>query len=187
MAARREEIRVERLGPERRADFFRLHSPENGEGWCCCAGWWTETWDGWGDRSAEENRALRESLFDRGEWDGYLLYVDGEAAAWCQAGPRDRLGKLVRQFELAPDRGAWAITCFVVAPRFRRRGLARRLLLAILDDLPARGARSVEAFPRRAAAEPGEMWTGPEALFLAAGFTPVKEAGARRVLSLPLP
>lgn len=187
MAARREEFRVERLGPARRADFFRIHSPENGEGWCCCVAWWTDSWEGWGERSAEENRALRESLFDRGEWDGYLLYANGEPAAWCQAGPRDRLAKLARQFELAPDPGAWAITCFVVAPLFRRRGVARRLLFAILEDLPSRGATSVEAFPRREATEPGEMWTGPEALFLEAGFTPVKEAGARRVLSRPLP
>lgn len=182
VAARQGAYRVERLGPSGRADFFRLHSPENGEGWCCCTAWWTETWDGWGERTEAENRALRESLFDRGEWDGYLLYAGDEPVGWCQAGPRDRLAKLVAQFGRPPDPGAWAVTCFVVAPPFRRRGAARALLRGVLRDLAERGAARVEAFPRPGAAEPGEMWTGPEALYLEAGFTPIARSGGRVIL-----
>jgi GNAT superfamily N-acetyltransferase len=176
-------MRVERLGPSTSADFFRLHSPENGEGWCCCAAWWTATWEGWGERTAEENRGLRERLFDRGEWDGYLLYAGDVPVGWCQVGPRDRLAKLVAQFRRPPDPDAWAVTCFVVAPGHRRRGVARTLLREVLRDLAARGARRVEAYPRRGAAEPGEMWTGPEALFREAGFSPVAEANGRVVLA----
>ncbi len=185
MSAARVEVR--RLDASRRADFWRVHCEANGEGWCCCTAWWVPTWEGWGNRSATENRALRESLFDRGEFDGYILYEDGTPVAWCQAGPRDRLGKLARQFGLAPDPGTWAMTCFVVPPPWRRKGYAARLLREATADMGARGARRVEAFPKRGEGlEPGALWNGPEAMFLAAGFRVVRDDPVRPVLALDL-
>jgi ribosomal protein S18 acetylase RimI-like enzyme len=162
---------VRRYDPLRRDDFFRLHCDRNDAGWCHCVAWWVPTWDEWGQRSAEDNRLLREELLERGEYDGYLLYVDREPAGWCQTGPRDRLLKLVRQFRLDPSPGTWAITCFLIAPRHRRRGLARFLLHEVLKDLPARGATRVEVYPRRGTrADALDLWTGPEPLFVQAGF-----------------
>lgn len=106
--------------------------------------------------------------------------------AWCQVGPRDRLEKLVRTYELAPDPGAWAITCFVVAPEERRRGRAHALLRAALEDLRGRGVRRIEAFPRRLATEAGELWTGPEPMFRDAGFEVWRDDPERPVLALEL-
>jgi GNAT superfamily N-acetyltransferase len=124
----------------------------------------------------EMNQALRQSLFERGQDDGYLLYTNGEPAGWAQVGPRDRLEKLVREYGCDPDPGAWAVTCFLLAPQLRRQGLARRLLGAILSDLPERGARSVEAYARRGVGLDAEdVWTGPEALFLEAGFLLIQD------------
>ncbi len=180
-------VEIVRLDAARRADFHRVHSEEHGCGWCCCIAWWVPTWDGWDQRTGAENRALREDLFDRGEYDGYLLYVDGAPAGWCQAGPRDRLTKLVRQYRLPPDPGAWAVTCFQVLPPFRRRGLAARLLAGVLEDLRARGVARVEAFPKRTPMnDPLDLWTGPEAMFLATGFKPIREEDRGPVLSLDL-
>jgi GNAT superfamily N-acetyltransferase len=186
MSARRETIRVERLDASRRADFFRVHAPEHGEGWCCCVAWWTPSWEGWSERSAEENRALREELFDRGEHDGYLLYAEDRPVAWCQVGPRDRLPKLVRRFGLEPDPGAWAVTCFVILPSHRRRGLSRTLLEAVLRDIPSRGAERIEAYPRRDASDAGDLWTGPERIFLDTGFVEIGRHEGRAILSKSL-
>jgi len=180
------ELTVLRVDASRRADFFDLHSEKNGEGWCCCVAWWVPTWDGWGDRTREENRAFRESLFDRGEYDGYLLYRGAEPIGWCQAGPRDRLAKLAAQYGLDPDPGAFAITCFVIAPPWRRKGMARILLSKVAEDLARRGARRIEAFPRRGASAEGEMWTGPEALYHAEGFRCVREDPRRPVFAMDL-
>jgi ribosomal protein S18 acetylase RimI-like enzyme len=175
------------MDASRRADFFRLHSAERGGGWCFCVAWWVPTWDGWGERTAEENRRLRESLFDRGELDGYLAYEGDAPVGWCQVGPRDRLVKLARQMRLEPEPAAVAISCFHVAPAHRRRGVARRMLDEVLRDLRARGVRRVEAFPRRGADLPeDDLWTGPEALFCAAGFTIARDDPARPVLALDL-
>lgn len=180
-------IEVHRLDAARRGDFLRLHSEENGAGWCRCVAWWVAGWEGWGERTSEENLRLREGLFARGAKDGYLLYVDGAPAAWCQASPRDELPGIRADFELEPDPGAWAVSCFFVAPGHRRRGLARRLLEAVLDQLRGLGATRVEAYPRITdSEEAGELWNGPEAMFRALGFETALEGERRRVLARAL-
>jgi len=176
---------VRRFEAALRDDFYRLHSEANEAGWCFCVAWWVQTWAGWSDRGAEQNRQLREALCDQGEYDGYLLYADGAPAGWCQAGPRDRLTKLVRQLALAPDPAAWAITCFQIAPARRRQGLASFLLGEVLRDLRGRGVRRVEAFPKRGPSlEVDELWNGPESMFRTAGFAVVRDDPRRPVLAI---
>ena len=175
-----------RLSAAARADFLRIHDDEHDAGWCHCVAWWVETWNGWGDRTADQNRALRGDLFARGEYDGYLLYERGDPIGWCQVGPRDRLRKLALQMRLESDPFTWAITCFVVVPSARRRGVATRLLSEVLRDLPSRGARRVEAYTRRSADEEAELWNGPEAMFRAAGFELVEDLEPRAVFALEL-
>ncbi len=177
---------IHRFDPNRRVDFFRLHG-ELCNGGCYCVAWWVPTWEGWGAHAPAQNRQLRESLLAQGEYDGYLLYLGGEPVGWCQAGPRDRLTKLVHQFGLAPDPTTWAITCFLIAPGWRRRGLASALLEAVLRDLRARGVRRVEAYPKRGAAlDTLDLWNGPEAMLRAAGFSVAQDDPVRPVLALEL-
>ena len=179
--------KVIRFGPDNRADFYSVHCAHNRAGWCFCVAWWVPTWDGWGERSAADNRSLREDLLGRGEYDGYLLFVDGKPAGWCQVGQRDRLAKLTKQFGLVSDPETWAITCFLIAPAYRRQGLADFLLSAVLDDLPGRGARRVEAFPRRGKdMDDLDMWNGAEDMFLKAGFQVVLDDPQRPVLAKDL-
>ena len=164
-------IRIERFDKNCRADFFELHSEKNGGGWCYCVAWWVDTWENWGQRTASENRRYREGLLDEGNYDGYLAYILDKPVGWCQVGPRDRLKKLVRQFDLKPDPDAWAITCFHIAPAYRRQRLASYMLKAVLDDLSNRGIKKVEAFPRHDnSAADDDLWTGPKKMYLKAGF-----------------
>lgn len=149
--------------------------------------WWVPTWEGWGERTAAENAALREALCDAGEYDGYLAYDGDEPVGWCQVGPRDRLEKLVRQLGLDPDPATWAVTCFLVAPSHRRGGVARALLRHALDDLRASGVARVEAYPRGGeAVEPEDMWTGPAGLYLREGFARVGDTPRGPVLARAL-
>jgi GNAT superfamily N-acetyltransferase len=179
--------RVERFGPATREDFRRLHSDVNGAGWCRCVAWWVPTWDRWGERSAQENAALREELCDAGEYDGLLAYDGGgDPVGWCQLGPRDRLEKLVRQFEFEPEPGTWAVSCFLVAPSQRGRGVASALLEAAIGAARAEGADMLEGYPRTAADDAGELWTGPERLFVRAGFTHFRDVLPRRMYRLGL-
>ena len=70
--------RVERLTSDNEADFFRLHGDPDSAGWCWCVAWWTDSWEGFGDRTSRQNRQLRDSLLARDERDGYLLYDGGD-------------------------------------------------------------------------------------------------------------
>ena len=173
--------RVERFRPELRGDFDRLHSDANGAGWCRCVAWWVPSWDGWGERTAAENAALRDELCNAGEYDGLLAFAGDEPVGWCQLGRRDRLEKLVHQLELDPSPETWAVTCFLVAPHARGRGVARALLDAAIDTARAGGAVRLEGYPRRGITDTDDAWTGPERLFETHGFAAVREAGPRSV------
>jgi GNAT superfamily N-acetyltransferase len=180
-------ISIHRFSAEHEQGFWRIHDESHGCGWCACAAWWVPTWEGWSERTAEQNRSLRRSLIDSGEYDGYLIYLDDRPAGWCQAGRRDRLTKLVDQFELVPDADTWAITCFLILPEWRGRGLAGKLLSGVLDDLAQRGALRVEAYPRRGSGlDAQDLWNGPESTYLQAGFSVVRDDPRRPVLALEL-
>lgn len=175
------------LHDSRREDFYRVHSEANGANWCYCVAWWVPTWEGWAQRTAEENRALRERLFQQGQYDGYLLYLDGNPVGWCQCGPRDHLPKVLRQYKLTPDRRIWAITCLLIAPRHRKRGLTHRFLAEVLEDLRTRGITYVQAFPSRDRDLPDEdIWTGPETAFQKAGFVLERDDSKQPVYSTQL-
>jgi GNAT superfamily N-acetyltransferase len=104
-----------------------------------------------------------------------------------QVGPRDRLPKLTWQFALAPDPTVWAITCLLLVPPYRHKGLAHRFLGAVLADLRERGIRRVEAYPRVGdGLDDGDVWNGPEALYLSAGFVLQQEVERRRVYAKEL-
>lgn len=179
-------VTVKRLAFELEGDFRRIHSDATGNGLCHCVAWWVPNWDGWGGRTREQNAALREKLFSDGVHDGYLIYSSGELAGWCQAWRRDAFTKLAEQFGAASDDDAWMIGCILILPEFRARGIARGALSLIIDDLKLRGARTIDAYPKRGAAEPEELWNGAESTYVGLGFSVVREDAKRPVLRLKL-
>jgi len=180
-------VEVARLDRSRQADFHAVHEDSGEGGWCYCVAWWVETWSGWMERTAEQNRALRQELLDRGEEDGYLAYVSGAPVGWCQVVQRDRLTKLVSQYRRPPDPAVWAVTCFLILPDWRRKGVAARLLRGVIEDLRRRGVLLVEGYPRCGACLPdGEAWTGTESLFREAGFQHAERGPAGPIYRLAL-
>jgi hypothetical protein len=159
------------------ADFETLLSKPP-EGWCWCVAWEVPTWDGWGDRSAEENEALRKALWLKGEFDGYVIYENAQPIGWVRVGPTSRWPKLAtsRGMELRDD--LFIFTCFGMRPEKRGRGLMRDAVSQVLGNLSRRGIKEVAAIPKKtsgARVEDGEVWNGPEGLFKALGFRPVRE------------
>lgn len=169
------------FGPAGTQDFFSLHSTPPGE--CFCVFWWQEPGDDWSKVTAAENRAKREGLLARGEYDGYLAYADGRVVGWCQVGPRDRLGHLARRMKPDADAKVWAISCFYILPEMRRHGVATKLLDHALQELKAKGARVVQAYPRRGPLlTVDDMWNGPEPMLARAGFIVVRDDPERPIL-----
>jgi hypothetical protein len=99
-----------------------------------------------------------------------VLEVDGEPTAYCQFGPlsayprAQRVRDLYRQLPASPLPAV--ITCIATTAAARDQGHARRLVLAVVDDLGGRGFSAVEAYPEpeqrpdaTSAASP-EFWVG---------------------------
>ena len=177
-------IKVTRLSQATEAEFARLHCDASGNGWCHCVAWWVPTWDGWGERTAAANATLRQRLFRDGVHDGYLIYADGKLSGWVQAWKRDAFVKLAAQFGVAASDDAWMIGCVLILPEFRAQGVAREALTQIVADLRLRGARSIDAFPKRGANDAGELWNGAESTYLRLGFAVVRDDPKRPLLRL---
>ena len=181
------DLHVEPLTAARIPDFFRIHCDRLDTGWCYCVAWWVPDWDSFANRSAEENLAERERLFDQGQFDGYLLYDGEEVVAWAQVGLRDRLPKLRTSFGLDPDAEVYALSCILVRPDRRGQGMARTLLQGILGQLRGRGIRRLQAFPKNHdELDALEVWTGPRSLYLRAGFRQVRQGEVRSVYEIDL-
>lgn len=80
-----------------------------------------------------------------------VLEMDGEAAAYCQFGPlsayprAQTLRNLYPKLPSAPLPAV--ITCIATTASARGRGVARKLVMAVVEDLAARGFSAVEAYP----------------------------------------
>lgn len=102
-----------------------------------------------------------------------VLLLDDEPAAYAQFGPLSAYPRALRVRELypqLPDSPLPAvITCIAVTKTARRRGLARRLVEAVCDDLARRGFAAVEAYPE-AGATPDETSAASPAFWVACGF-----------------
>lgn len=80
-----------------------------------------------------------------------VLEADGQPAAYCQFGPLSAYPRAQRVRELYPKLPSSplpaVITCIATTPAARGQGLAKQLVLAVVDDLTGRGFSAVEAYP----------------------------------------
>jgi GNAT superfamily N-acetyltransferase len=72
-------------------------------------------------------------------------------------------------------RSVIGVSCFVIAPPFRRHGVAGALLDRVIADAPARGAAWIEGYPHN---EPkpddASHFRGARSMYDARGFQPVE-------------
>jgi ribosomal protein S18 acetylase RimI-like enzyme len=80
-----------------------------------------------------------------------VLEADGEPVAYCQFGPLSAYPRAQRVRDLYPRLPSAplpaVITCIATTPVARGQGLAKRLVLAVVEDLTGRGFSAVEAYP----------------------------------------
>src|SRR5262249_728963 len=98
------------------------------------------------ERGWRETRAAMADRFRACTTFGYLAYVDGRPAGWVNASLRSEYGLYcdVVLNGLAPT-SVIGVSCFVVAPPFRRHKIAPALLDRATADGAARGASGIEA------------------------------------------
>lgn len=176
------EIIIKPLNQTLRADFFRLHSKETGCDWCNCTAWWVPTWEEFSENSRETNLKVREDLFKKNCSDGFLFYKDNQVIGWCQCFQRDAFAKLVKQYSLEPDKEIFALTCMKIHPDYRKQGLSHKFLELIIEHLKEKGIKLLQGFPKSGSSfEDGDVWTGPESIFIKAGFKKIQSQATQPV------
>lgn len=137
----------------------------------------------------EGDRALGAARRARGD----------ETVGWLHAAPRHKLPHCFERLRIdpppidVPPHDAAVIVCFVVAPAWRRRGVATALLDGALADLTARGIAIVDAFPFKAgdSVAATDHYHGPASLYASRGFVPIAETPdvtvVRKRLAAPAP
>ena len=79
-------------------------------------------------------------------------------------------------------RSVIGVSCFVIAPPFRRHGVASALLDRVIADASARGAVWIEAYPRNNPDESDAAhFRGPRSMYDARGFEPQTATSTFRV------
>ena len=125
--------------------------------------------------------ALKEQVRRNDPSPGLIAYLDGEPAGWVAVEPRRNYPTLLHSTVVAgavseapDDPSVWAIVCFVVPIRFRRRGISTALARAAADWATSHGARVIEGYPVDVALRPkassADLYHGTVSAFAAAGF-----------------
>ena len=102
-----------------------------------------------------------------------VLELDGDAVAYCQFGPLSAYPRAQTVRDLYPKLPSAplpaVITCIATTPPARDQGLAKRLVVAVVEDLAGRGFSAVEAYPEPGAS-PDETSAAYPPFWQACGF-----------------
>lgn len=114
---------------------------------------------------------------------GLLALVDGVVAGWSRVVPRASLPGIVENRALArllDDAGdaSWWVSCFVVRPEHRGRGIGVALLRGATEWAFQHGASLVDGHPvdvdtLRGSPAPSAIFTGTVSMFERAGFSEI--------------
>lgn len=174
-------VTIVKLSPTLREDylsFFDHDAFADNPRWASCYCYFNHAphdSERWKDRTAEQNRQAVAGMIARQALQGYLAYVGEKPVGWCNANLHSSYTSLDDEI---PDREhVGAIVCFVVAKAHRGRGIARRLLEAACEGFRQEGIDVIEAYARNDTRDEAANHHGPLALYLSAGFKPVRENG----------
>jgi GNAT superfamily N-acetyltransferase len=151
------------------------------------AGCWCQAWRG---TAAAYGLPSGTSRPDTLRWQlgaqvptGFLAYLDGEPAGWCGVAVRTETPRLrtSRTIPAIDDAPVWSIGCLKVRVGYRRKGIARALLAAVVEAAREAGVPGVEAYPIDPAGsrvDVGLAFVGLASMFDDAGFRRVLETDA---------
>ena len=159
-------------------------------GGCWCMHWRVERGGkAWDNLKGDPNRRSLKALVETGEVYAILASLGDLPVGWCSFGPATSFPRLKNSRALARPRsdGVWSVICFYIPSKYRRLGLATRLLGAARERAFALGASEVEGFPvdpqsPEIPVPAAFAWTGVTAMFDAAGFRPVPRPDRARVI-----
>ncbi len=148
--------------------------------YCMSPHWSTELhsekeWE-YSEAGAVRNRRYAEEYIKKGIMQGYLAYSEGKAVGWCNVNDKNIYDSIFFKLpwtESEKGKKIKAIACFFIAPDFRGKGVATRILETLCTDAANEGYEYVEAYPF--IHDDYEALTGPVAMYEKNGFTALDE------------
>jgi GNAT superfamily N-acetyltransferase len=178
------EIRA--LGPDTWDAYARLIERQSGLFSSCWCTWFhTLHADKPKDRTADDNRSLKEQLVRTGGAHAALVFDGPDAVAWCQYGVPAELPNIHHRKEYEatvehlPD---YRLTCIFVDKKHRRHGLAGVALRGALELIAQAGGGVVEGYPHDIDGQKTSasfLYNGTRTLYEQAGFSYVRPKGQK--------
>ena len=140
------------------------------------------------ERAWRDSRAMMVDRLRSGTTFGYLADVDGRPVGWVNASFRSEYGfyRLVDP-DGPPPRSVIGISCFIIAPPFRRHGIALALLDRVIADAHDRGGLWIEAYPHtNPQASDAGHFRGTRSMYELRGFRPIEVRGDYTVMRRPV-
>ena len=136
------------------------------------------------ERAWRDSRAAVAARLQGRTTFGYLAYVDDRPVGWVNASLRSEYGLFRLVDAGGPEpRFVIGVSCFVIAPPFRRHGIASTLLDSVIADAPGRGASWIEGYPHN---EPNRgdaaHFRGARSMYEVRGFEPIEVRGDYTVM-----
>ncbi|MBN2051866.1 MAG: GNAT family N-acetyltransferase [Spirochaetales bacterium] len=186
-------LSIKALSPDTAEDFFTFFDHiafSDNPDWagCYCMYYHNNgSIEDFANSTAEKNRKAAAALIESGGMQGFLAYLDDGPAGWCNVNKKTAYPFLLKDPQiLSPeDHRCRAVTCFTIAPGYRRRGIARRLLEHIIEDHRLHHQGILEAYPRKQAEGDAQHYHGPLELYLSSGFKAVKSLDQYTIVRYP--
>ena len=139
----------------------------------------------WMARTAAQNRAEAERMICEGNLKGYLAFADGNAVGWCNVNDKSAFPHYSDIGE-GGDARVCAVTCFVIDPEHRRKGVARALLQYACADYAAAGYDHMESYPAAGEGTCAAHYHGHPEMYEREGFQTYLRLESRLCMRKPL-
>lgn len=147
-----EKISTKELSPATWPDFERFFSKYRGvRGGCWCT--YYHRLPSWQKLGREGRKKEKRRLVREGHSHGIIVYANSEPVGWCQFGSNSELPttpasrEYQKLHQVDERKKLWRITCFFVDKGYRRKGVTRVALKAVLKAIEVKGGGIVEAYP----------------------------------------
>ncbi len=186
------EIEIKRLTLELVEDYLHFfditpHSTGLEEHRCYCV-CWASTHGNLDDCStALKRREVAERYIKNHFIQGYLAYHDNTVIGWCNTNTKSECYECIswQMFmnEIRKDnKRIKSVFCFAIAPEFRGKGIASRLLEKVCKDAKKEGFECVEAYPNIEFIDTEQDFMGPVSMYEKLGFTECYETSNKKVM-----
>ncbi|MFX1448747.1 MAG: GNAT family N-acetyltransferase [Promethearchaeota archaeon] len=131
----------------------------------------------WKKTTKEQNRNAAKTLIGEEKMKGFIAFVNDEPVGWCNINSKDVYEKspIDNRSEDALKGKIASVVCFLIAPAYRKKGVARKLLQFAIEFLKEKSYSYIEAYPRKGELSDAHSYHGPVSLFTSEGFLNISE------------